>query len=336
MTESDQIHDEATAANCSEGHPVARPIAPTNNAKEAPNDALEATLQLGTDPPVGRTEAPDTRNGKYQRRQILAQLNARDRSILLGLAVHRYLTTTQLQRLFFRDHKSPLAASRATGLVLQRLHGHHLVMRLQRRVGGFSGGSKAFVWAVTDSGEKAIGDLKGVQGKRRRYDLPSANHLELLLAITDARLELIEADRARAFSIIQTQMEPECWRPYLNCHGQPAHIKPDLYVVTQTPEYEDHWMIEVDRDTEHLPVVLRKCLAVQLYHDRSIEQQRHGVFPLTVCVVPDAARRPKIEAAIERTVNLSSKLFRVVEAKDLAALIASGAGADGHEKGGNQ
>jgi hypothetical protein len=289
---------------------------------------------MGTDPPVGRTEPTVTRTSKYQRREILAQLSARDRSILLGLAAHRYLTTTQLQRLFFHDHKSQLAGTRATVRVLQRLHGHQLVTRLQRRVGGFSGGSKAFVWAVTDTGEKAIGDLKGVLGKRRRYELPSAHHLEHLLAITDARLELIEADRAGDFTVTRTEMEPDCWRPYLNRHGQPAHIKPDLYAVTQTPEYEDHWMIEVDRDTEHLPVVLRKCLAVQLYHDRGIEQDRHGVFPLTVWVAPNKARRHTIEAAIERTVNLSSELFRVVEMKDLAALIASGGGLDGHDKGG--
>ncbi|WP_437770499.1 replication-relaxation family protein [Arthrobacter sp. KNU40] len=265
-----------------------------------------------------------TRTSKYQRRETLAQLSARDRSILLGLAAHRYLTTTQLQRLFFHDHKSQLAATRATVRVLQRLHGHQLVTRLGRRVGGFSGGSTAFVWAVTDTGEKAIGDLKGTQGRRRNNKVPSARHLEHLLAVTDARLELIEADRAGAFTIIRTEMEPDCWRPYLNRHGQPTHIKPDLFVITQTPDYEDHWMIEVDRDTEHLPVIIRKCLAVQLYHDRGTEQQRHGVFPLTAWVVPNQARRRKILAAINKEPSLNDELFRVVEITGLAALVTAG------------
>ncbi|MGO4858958.1 replication-relaxation family protein [Arthrobacter sp. 2MCAF14] len=261
---------------------------------------------------------------KYQRREILARLSARDRSILLGLAAHRYLSTTQLQRLFFYDHKSQQGATRATVRVLQRLHEQQLVTRLQRRVGGFSGGSRAFVWTVSDTGERTIGELQGSRGKRRNNKLPSAHHLEHLLAVTDARLALIEADRKGAFTITKTEMEPDCWRPYLNRHGQPAHIKPDLYAVTQTPEFEDHWMIEVDRDTEHLPVILRKCLAVQLYHDRGIEQQRHGVFPLTVWVVPDQARRQKIEAAINEEVDLSNELFRVVEMSGLAALVAGG------------
>lgn len=324
MNRINQIRDQATVVNSGGGHPAASPTAATNNAEERPIGAPGATLEMGTDPPVGRTEPTVTRTSKYQRREILAQLSARDRSILLGLAAHRYVTTTQLQRLFFHDHKSQLAGTRATVRVLQRLHGHQLVTRLQRRVGGFSGGSKAFVWAVTDTGEKAIGDLKGVLGKRRRYELPSAHHLEHLLAITDARLELIEADRAGAFTITRTEMEPECWRPYLNLHGQPAHIKPDLYAVTQTPDYEDHWMIEVDRDTEHLPVIIRKCLAVQLYHDRGIEQQRHGVFPLTVWIVPDETRRHKIQEAINKEVNLSNELFRVVELDGLVALVVGG------------
>ncbi|MCX2746248.1 replication-relaxation family protein [Arthrobacter sp. MI7-26] len=324
MNDTNQTLDEATGTNSDGGHPVARPTAATKNADERPNGAPEATLRMGTDPPVGRTQAAVTRTSKYQRREILAQLSARDRGILLGLAAHRYLTTTQLQRLFFHDHKSPLAATRATVRVLQRLHGHQLVTRLERRVGGFSGGSTAFVWAVTDTGEKAIGDLKGIVGRRRNNKVPSARHLEHLLAVTDARLELIEADRAGDFTITKTEMEPDCWRPYLNRHGQPAHIKPDLYAVTQTPEYEDHWMIEVDRDTEHLPVITRKCLAVQLYHDRGIEQERHGVFPLTVWVVPDEARRRKIEAAVTKEPGLSNELFRVVEMTDLAALVAAG------------
>lgn len=337
MNNSDKTTTTTTSPVSDGGHPVARPAVTPTDSEQGPLPAPDGQVQLGTDPPVGRTpSAAGSNYTKPQRRALLAQLSPRDRSILLGLSAHRYLSTDQLRKLFFHEHKTPQAAGRATIRVLHRLLDHQLIMRLQRGVGGINGGSNSFVWAVTDRGEKVIGDLNGVTGKRRRYDQPSTQHLNHLLAVTDARLALIEGDRAGQFAIVKTEMEPQCWRPYLNRHGQPAHIKPDLYAITQTPDYEDHWMIEIDRDTEHLPVIIRKCLAAQLYHGRGIEQERHGVFPLTVWVVPDEKRRHNIESAIERTVDLSSELFRVVELKDLSTLIARGGSPDKHEEDGRE
>lgn len=334
MNEPERIENKSETDQPTDDSPTAHPTASTTMAELAPVSAPDPTLQLGTDPPLGRTDARVVRTGKHQRQQILAHLTERDRSILLGLAAHRYLTTNQIQRLYFYSHKSSIAAARAAVRVLARLHSHALVMRLQRRVGGFAGGSHAYIWAVTDTGEKAISDLKNVGSKRRRYDQPSTQFLDHVLAITDTRLEIIEGDRKGAFTIVQTQMEPQCWRPYLNRHGQATHLKPDLFIVTQTLHFEDHWMIEVDRGTEHLPTVLRKCYAVQLYHDRGIEQQRTGVFPLTVWVVPDEARRLKIEAAITEATALDICLFRVIELDNLTRLIADAGTLSGPTKEG--
>lgn len=335
MNEIEHEDDQSEPENATDDSPTAHPTASATIAEQAPKSAPDPTLQLGTDPPLGRTDTRMARTGKHQRQQILAHLTERDRSILLGLAAHRYLTTTQIQRLYFYSHKSSIAAARAAVRVLARLHSHGLVMRLQRRVGGFDGGSRAYIWAVTDTGEKAIGDLKNVSSKRRRYDQPSTQFLDHVLAITDTRLEIIEGDRNGAFTIVQTQMEPQCWRPYLNRHGQATHLKPDLFIVTQTPDYEDHWMIEVDRGTEHLPTVLRKCHAVQLYHDRGIEQARTEVFPLTVWVVPDAARRLKVEAAITTAATLDNELFRIIELDNLTRLMAGGGTLNGPKPGGH-
>jgi len=53
--------------------------------------------------------------------------------------------------------------------------------------------------------------------------------------------------------------------------GSRLTLKPDLYVLTaprtnqQPSEFEDHAYIEVDRATESLPTLIRKCRQYETY-----------------------------------------------------------------------
>jgi len=71
-------------------------------------------------------------------------------------------------------------------------------------------------------------------------------------------------------------------------------LKPDLYAVTASGDYEDHWFCEIDRATESMPTLLKKCVQYEAYRRTGAEQDRLGVFPLVVWVVPDDAQADKL------------------------------------------
>ena len=54
-------------------------------------------------------------------------------------------------------------------------------------------------------------------------------------------------------------------------------------------EYELRWFIEVDRGSESLPVIVRKCRLYADYYQSGREQANGGgVFPRVCWIVPDA------------------------------------------------
>ena len=119
------------------------------------------------------------------------------------------------------------------------------------------------------------------------------------------------------------QPEPECWRSYSE-HGTHLSLKPDLYAVTVSGEYEDRWFFEVDLDTESPAKVIEKCQRYHQYYRSGLEQKAAGVFPLTVWVVPDTGRRDRLTAAIRTAFDKQPRLFAVITGDELAHLIKYG------------
>ena len=61
-------------------------------------------------------------------------------------------------------------------------------------------------------------------------------------------------------------------------------------------DYELRWFIEVDRSSESLPVVVRKCRLYADYYQSGNEQAAHGgVFPRVCWVVPMKSARSRSE-----------------------------------------
>ena len=76
--------------------------------------------------------------------------------------------------------------------------------------------------------------------------------------------------------------------------------------------YELRWFIEVDRASESLPVVVRKCRLYADYYQSGKEQaaQRRR-FPRVCWVVPDELRAERLRQAIARDRTLPERLFVV-------------------------
>jgi len=253
--------------------------------------------------------------------ELLELLTERDLLILKDLEQFRLLTTRQVQRLRFTRHTSISSATRTTVRVLDRIENHGLITRLPRRIGGAVRGSAANIWQLTSTGERLLRRLSGAEN-RRRYVEPSAQFTAHTLAIADTAIDVIEAAENGQLELLELQTEPDCWRTFTGKAGQPLWLRPDLYLVTADRDYESHWFIEIDRGTEHLPAVLRKCETYHRYWQTGTEQATHDIFPAVLWIVPDDHRATKIRDGIRDHPTLPAELFQVTTTEGAMHVIA--------------
>jgi hypothetical protein len=260
-----------------------------------------------------------------QIRELEQHLTERDVAILLDLERLRLLRSDQIQRLHFGvdplgSHATQLAATRATNRVLGRLEALGVLMRLGRRVGGPQYGSTPTTWQLAPAGERFLRALRG-DPDRRKFGEPSIAFVSHTLAVANVAVEVIEQARFGHYEVLEIQTEPWCWRPFQAGSGA-LTLKPDLLLVTADAETETHSFIEVDRGTEHLPAVRRKCDLYQRYYRDGSEERLRGLFPAVVWVVPDEPRAKAIRAAIRADGALDTDLFTVVTTDAALAALA--------------
>jgi Replication-relaxation len=245
------------------------------------------------------------RDGLFALRQ---RLNERDREILEYVAALRLLGARQIQTLLFPEaaHANAMTAARCCRRVLERLTREGLLARLERRVGGVRSGSASYIYSLTSLGQRVL----DVDGARRRLAEPSAFFVEHTLAVAEFLVRLVVAARAGRFVLSQWEAEPECWRDVGTLGGRLV-LKPDLFVVLLAGEYELRWFVEIDRGTEHVPTLLRKCRLYHTYYKNGVEQREHEVFPRVLWVAIDQRRADRLGEAITADRRLTSEIFRV-------------------------
>ncbi|WP_436495533.1 replication-relaxation family protein [Actinokineospora sp. HUAS TT18] len=267
---------------------------------------------------------------------LLMSLSDRDRAVLDSLRAHRLLTTELLRRLHFlhhppsafdrRTHATEGAAAVATMRVLARLEGRGLVTRLKRRIGGVRAGSGGITWQLGSTGERLLRVIHGDE-HRRRYLEPTALFTDHTLAVAEAAVQIGELDHTDGLELVALETEPTCWRSFLSPHGTRSWLKPDLFAVTASGNYEDHWFIEVDRSTEHPGVVQRKAAVYQRYAASGDHQAKHGLFPAVLWVVPDDSRKRTLATAISADQSVQGELFNVITTGEFVEyLTGNGAG----------
>jgi hypothetical protein len=312
-----------TDGDGSHGHPIDHPIAsgsqrPTttvNTSSVVTNDGA----QQGTTPPPNGLPRRVTATALAA---IADRLSDRDRTVLASIAEHRFLTVRQIQALHFTDH-APTSGGRIARRTLARLRGFGLLGTLERRVGGVRAGSAGLVHYLDDAGHHLL------HGSRRhRVQDPSERFVSHRLAIADAHIGLVSADRDGAIELVECTVEPASWRRYTGFGGARVTLKPDLYVETAVGRELVHaWFIEVDLGTESIPTLLRKCHDYESYRRVGTEQVEHGSFPLVVWSVthhdPVKAerRRDALRQAITADRALLVELFRIVTPQQLTGAL---------------
>lgn len=255
-------------------------------------------------------------------------LTERDCQLLRDVEKYRLLTTRHLRRLHFDPaHPTPTAAARACNRTLARLREAGVLKTLDRRIGGARAGSAGFVWYVGPAGERVLQALSPADsGGRRNYREPSRHFALHTLAVAELAVKTIEADRHGDIEVVELQAEPVCWQHSLAPFGSAQTLKPDLRLVSVSGVYEEHWFIEADLASEHLPVILRQCAAYQAFRATGRYQGIHGLFPAVLWVTPTEARAGAIRAAVGRTAGLEPALFRVCTAPEYLATVSGAAG----------
>jgi hypothetical protein len=265
------------------------------------------------------------RKGRRQLATLQGELSARDKAVLQSVSQLRLVTTRQLERLHFvvgSPHATALTAARTARRTLERLVRRRLLIRLERRIGGIRAGSASFIYALGPVGERVLAE----PGPRRRFREPSALFLAHTLAASELYVRLHEAARAHELALLGDILtEPRCWRSIITA-GDRSLLKPDLFVITGTDDFEFRWFVEVDLGTEHAPAIQRKCQQYEAYYQSGVEQAEHGVFPRVLWVALDDQRAAQLRSAIERGNDLTAELF-IVTTEDQAVRVLGGGSA---------
>lgn len=257
--------------------------------------------------------------------ELARLLSERDLAVLDLVSQHRFLTTRQVHGFHFRTptHTTDESGSRVCRRVLLRLERHGLLTRPIRRVGGLQAGSASSVWMLSSTGQR-LRNLRAGVGAVGRVREPGERFVRHYLAIADTHLTLIEAARAKRLELLQVEIEPACWRSYTGLGGSAELLKPDLYAVTASGEFEDHWFIEVDRATESIPTLIKQCRQYEAYRHNGTEQAHTGLFPLVLWVVPDESRAAKLRQALALARDLDIALFRITIPDQVITTITGG------------
>lgn len=290
-----------------------------------PSDRLKpaAAPTSDDDPDVAPTVSlPRSGNPRPARaRATRSRLLERDRQILQSLADFRLLTGRQLGQLHVHS-ANPLTAARRSRAVLHRLIELGVITRLERRIGGIRAGSEGHVYGLTGLGRAVLAlDGQPVHGRTVWETRPDFQ--DHLLAIGELYVGLREQERQTGRAeLLSFQTEPTAWRFFTGPAGERLPLKPDAFVALGVGDYEQQAFVEIDRGTESLPTLLRKCRRYLAYWRSGDEQRRHGVFPRVWWLLDEPRRLTRLSNQVASFSSDEQQLFGLGLAVDGPRLLA--------------
>ena len=237
------------------------------------------------------------------------RLNERDWKILVDVGRVRVLTGLQLERLHFTDLVGR-SRSVVRWRVLKRLVDWRVLMPLERRIGGSTHGSTITAFTLDTAGLALLRLHTAASDNHpplRRPGTPGERFLRHVLGVSELYVQLVETARTSSLELVDFRAEPNAWMS----NGLGGWLKPDAYIVVAAGDVEDCWAIEVDKATEHLPTLKRKC-ETYLDFQRRGQLGPHGVTPRVLITVPDDKRREAIQTMFDHLPPPADSLIHVV------------------------
>lgn len=233
-------------------------------------------------------------------------LSERDLAVVRDVARVRLVTGEQLERLHFVDLGG---ASQAVvrRRVLGRLVNWRVLATFERRIGGARAGSAGLMYALDVAGQR----ISASDARARRPSLPGVRYVRHVLAVSELYVNLACAARKSELRIDVFEAEPACWWP----DGRGGVLKPDAYAAVGAAAHTDHWWVEVDLATEHLPTLKRKLMTYADFWRRG-QLGPDETMPRVLVTVPDTKRYSDVVRLIRQLPAESEKLIVVSVAKD--------------------
>ena len=253
--------------------------------------------------------------------RLAETLSERDLAVVETLDRIRVCTGKQLQRLHFTDG-TPRANTRQAQRRLRQLVELRALAVLDRPVGGPAGGSAQAVYALDVAGQRLASVCGPAGGSRiRRPWTPGTPFLRHALAVTELFVGLTEQVREGAGELLAFDAEPACWRVFTGLGGARVTLKPDAFIRFANAGYEYVSFVEVDRATASLPTVGRKLTLYRRHWQSGSEQERFGLFPKVLLLVPNERRREALlEVARAQPVD-SLPLWQVARYEDAVSIL---------------
>jgi hypothetical protein len=242
------------------------------------------------------------------------RLSDRDRAILATLARVRLATGGQLERLHFHD-LSITARAPVRRRVLARLAAWKVLAALPRRVGGVRAGSTGLIFTLDTTGHHLTAPHDQSRATRRPRPVGEAFTTHTL-AITELYVRIVELSHAGHVLLEEFCSESAAWVP----NGRGGWLKPDAYLILSNGAVDDHWWVEVDRATEHLPAIRRKASMYLDYLHRGPRDPR-DVMPCVLFTVPNQKRRDDITKMIASLPEPAPALFHITHQDDAAEFL---------------
>lgn len=247
--------------------------------------------------------------------EVGASLDARERELVREVARLRLMTHTQLAALLgVGGEASPVSAARANRRVLARLTQLRVLARLGRRIGGVRRGSAGYLYYLGPVGQRLVAYWDGhglVRGRFRPE--PADRYVRHRLAVSELYVEARLAQREGNLDLLAFDVEPDCWRKYLDGCGRQQILKPDAYARVGVGAYEDRYFVEVDLGSESRTVVARKLRAYLDYWGSGQEQQAHGVFPRVLWLTTTQTRECALDDLCRQLPHEGQQLFSVAQ-----------------------
>ncbi len=254
------------------------------------------------------------RLSRAQADRTIRDLTPYEANLVYHLDTIRFATRTQLSRLQ-PGSGTQLARTRRLQRSLSSLVERRVIARIDRLIGGRSGGSQAPLYTLDIVGRRLVA-LDRDRRPRRPW-LPSDRFVAHTLAVTEVYVRLAEAAHTREVEVIEFAAEPACWRPLTDRYGSRSTLKPDAFVRLGVGDYEHSVFIEVDLATESLPTVLAKASVYGSYYEQGSEQRAHDVFPRVLWLVPTERRRHALIDAFGRLPGEHRRLHDCAQVGDL-------------------
>ncbi|RWR21290.1 hypothetical protein D8Y24_09090 [Agrococcus lahaulensis] len=274
------------------------------------------------------TDRHPLRTGSRQLEHLRQRLPERDHCILQLVSEHRFITTMQLQRLCFADHRTTAAGVRACRRVLERLQRLRILTRLERQIGGAGSGSQAHTWHLDTIGDRLT---RTADGPRRRAYEPSTTFLTHTLAVAEARTRLEEAARLGVFDLRGVAIETAAGRAILGQGGGLRHLRPDLIADLQLDGEAMTVHLEVDLGTETYRTLIGKC---ELYARWASTLPPDATAPLVVWQLPSETRLERLSRDIQAHPGLDPDQFALTTPDGLIQAVSGEAIHDSNQQEG--